>query len=64
MNAIIHHIKFLSHQLASPLFEFMFIKNLRVSSQMSRVMEKARPGIPSRKKGSGLPPKTLLTPGT
>jgi hypothetical protein len=61
---IIHHIKFLSHQLAYPLLEFMFIKNFLDSSQIRRVIEKPSPGMPSRKKGSGLPPKTLLTPGT
>jgi hypothetical protein len=51
---IIHHIKFLSHQLAYPLFEFKFIKNFLVSSQIRSVIEKVNPGIPNRKKGNGL----------
>jgi len=56
-------MRFLCHQLSSPLLEFMFMRYFLLSSQSNRVIEKVSPGMPSMKKGSGLPPKTLLTPG-
>ncbi len=49
-----HHIRFLAHQFGSPLFVFKDMRNFRVSSQINRVIEKVRPGIPKIKKGRGL----------
>jgi hypothetical protein len=40
------------------------MRNFLVSSQQSRNIENPRPGIPKIKKFNGLPPNTLLTPGT
>lgn len=57
-------MRFLAHQFGSPLLVSRFISIFLVSSQMSRVIENAMPGIPNKKNSKGLPPKTLLTPGT
>jgi hypothetical protein len=61
--SINHQSRFRCHQLGSPLLESMLMKNFRDSSQTSRMMEKHRPGMPSKKKGRCRPPKMLLTPG-
>lgn len=42
----------------------MLIRNFLISYQQSSSIEKANPGMPSKKKSKGLPPNTLLTPGT
>lgn len=57
-------MRFFNHQLGLPLLVSQFMSNFLVSSQSNSVMEKVSPGIPSKKNGSGLPPKMLLTPGT
>ena len=46
-----HHSKFFCHQLGSPPFVSRLIKNLRDYSHKSRMIEKAKPGIPNKKKG-------------
>lgn len=59
-----HHNKFCCHQLGFPLLVFMLIKYFLPSYQRRSSIENPSPGIPKIKKFTGLPPKTLLTPGT
>ena len=56
------HKRCLYHQFGHFLFNFLFIKNFLAYSQTNKRIEKRSPGH-NKKKGRGLPPNTLFTPG-